>query len=102
MDGNGLGIKESLQRESKLLLISFISIVAGLVSYLTGFLMYSYAWHRFNYYRLGEDVRLFYEMMEWGQWIQGLGIVLVILGMALIAFGLYRLSRNDSPVEKRP
>ena len=102
MDGNGFGIKESLQRESKLFLMSLISIVAGLVSYLTGFLMYSYSWHRINYFRLGEDIRLFYEMREWGQWIQGLGVVLVILGIALIAFGLYRLSRNDSPVEKRP
>lgn len=92
-------MKVALQRESKLFLTSFISIVAGLVSYVIGFLMYSYAWHRFNYFRLGEDIRLFYEMMEWGQWIQGLGIVLVILGIALIAFGLFRLSRSDLPSE---
>jgi len=95
MEGSGSEKKESARGRSKVFIASFISLILGLVVYAAGFLMYSYSWHRYNYFGLGENRSDWYRMMEWGNWAEGVGIILVILGVALIAFGIMRWDRNQ-------
>jgi len=73
---------------------SFISLILGLVVYAAGFLMYSYAWHHYNYWGLGEDRSGSFRMMEWGQWAEGSGTILVFLGVAFMALGIVRWNRK--------
>jgi hypothetical protein len=83
MEGNGSGRGGTDKRGSKVIAASLISLVLGLVAYAVGFLMYSYSWHRYNYFGLGEDRSSWFKMMEWGNWVEGAGIMLVILGVVL-------------------
>lgn len=97
MERSGPEIGGSARGKSKIFLASFISLILGLVVYATGFLMYSYSWHRFYYFSLGETGRRdWYRMMEWGNWAEGAGIILVIFGVALIALGIVRWDRKQA------
>ena len=72
---------QSAERKSKWVLASLASLVLGLVAYATGLLMYSYGWHHMYWFGLGENRLTAMRMWEWGQWAEGAGIILVILGL---------------------
>jgi hypothetical protein len=95
MEGSGSEIAGSARGKSKVFMASFISLILGLVVYAAGFLLYSYSWHRYYYFSFGETGHGdWYRMMEWGNWAEGAGIILVILGVALIALGIVRWDRK--------
>ena len=96
MEGSGSEIEGAARGKPKVFMASFISLILGLVVYAAGFLMYSYSWHRFYYWNLGADRDIWYRMMEWGNWAEGAGIILVILGVALIALGIMRRHRKQA------
>jgi len=99
MEGSGSEIAGSAKGKSKVFMASFISLILGLVVYAAGFLMYSYYWHRYYYEGFGQGnssmMGDWYRMMEWGNWAKGAGIMLVILGVALIALGIMRWDRKQ-------
>jgi hypothetical protein len=63
------------------------SLVLGLVAYATGLLMYSYGWHHMYWFGMGESRLTALRMWEWGQWTEGAGIILVILGLVFYVAG---------------
>jgi len=81
MEGSDSEIGGIAGRKSKALVASLISLVLGLVAYAMGFLIYSYGWDR-TYIAQGNPYATNpYNYMEWGQWAEGAGIILVILGL---------------------
>jgi hypothetical protein len=81
MEESGSEIRGTAGRRSKVLLASLISLVLGLVAYVTGFLIYSYGWNRAYIVHYNPFATNPYKYMEWGQWAEGAGIILVILGL---------------------
>ena len=95
MEGNGSEAEGLPRRKSILFKVSFISLVLGLVAFATGFLMYSYGWHHMYWFGLGDSRLTAMRMWEWGQWAEGAGIILVILGVTLLALGIMRWDRKQ-------
>jgi hypothetical protein len=93
----GSEIGGSVGRGSKVFIASFITLVLGLVAYVTGFLVYSYGWDRAYNYQFNPNISYppIYRYIEWGQWAEGIGIILVILGITLVAFGIMRSDRKQ-------
>ncbi|HEX9908134.1 MAG TPA: hypothetical protein VGB78_06675 [Thermoplasmata archaeon] len=71
----------STKSRSRLLAASLSSLVLGLVVYASGVITYSIGWHDWNYWSMGDDMTTAFHMMEWGQWAEGAGVILVILGL---------------------
>ena len=83
MAGSGSETRQSSERKSKWALACLASLVLGLLVYAAGFLVYSYSYHRVHWFGLGENVDIYVKGTEWGQWAEGVGVILFMLGIVL-------------------
>ncbi len=65
-----------------------IALIVGLFVYATGFFAWAYSNHKIVTWSLGDDLSAWERMNEWGSYVEGIGVVIVILGLAFIGVGL--------------
>lgn len=87
MVGSGSEEGKSAERAPRWVSASFVSLVLGLVVYAAGAILYSYGWHEYQYWNVGEDRSFAFDMLEWGTWVERAGISLVILGLVFYVAG---------------
>jgi hypothetical protein len=84
----------NIKRERRMCSLGKWVLVLGFVVYAIGFVMWAYSNHKLLYWDLGDNLKTVHDMNEWGQYLEGAGVALVIAGLVFLASTLEKMWRR--------